>query len=335
MEVAMKTRFPLLPLFALVAAVLACDRPTIGSGGDYPTIKALVVTPPPLGRGDFTVTITLSPYKRDSYIRCNAVDPSDESERVYESEIMKPSANEKIINFRFLTWEPPGNHNLICFVVDSASDTRDSETTPFTVTGEVTATPTLTATPTETLIPTPPPAATQTPTATAVQLQPQLVNPGFEQGFTGWSEDPAVFQYGGQSVEGTDAAHSGQRSRKLFLRWGGSHILQRINVNLGVGSQITLTAWVKMPSPGDRDNKWFVLELWAGSADGHQEVLAGVSQMNALPNWSQLSLGPITTDFPITWLEIHARTNAGGGTYQDYDKPVWVDDFELSVQAPP
>ena len=37
------------------------------------------------------------------------------------------------------------------------------------------------------------------------------------------------------------------------------------------------------------------------------------------------------TRFPVTQLEIHAKTTNGDGSYQGYDRPVWVDDFELDI----
>ncbi|MEW5859994.1 MAG: hypothetical protein AB1861_21840 [Cyanobacteriota bacterium] len=195
---------------------------------------------------------------------------------------------------------------------------------------------TFTATLSSTATHTPVATSTATPTL-APTLTPRtlaaLVNPGFESGFVGWSEDPATFQYGGESVAESGEAYSGQQSRKLFLRWGGSHIIQRIETDLPAGSHISLSAWVKMPSPGEQSNKWFTLELVAGGADGGSQSLF-VDQMTALPDWSQLTVGPLTTNSQVVWVEVHAYTTKGDGSYQDFDKPVWVDDFQLSVQLP-
>ena len=160
-----------------------------------------------------------------------------------------------------------------------------------------------------------------------------IVNPGFEEGFVGWSEDPAQFEYGGQSVEDSTEVHRGQQSRKLFLRRGGSHIIQNISLPtpLPTGIRITLRAWVKMPHAGSQSNKWFTLELVTISADGRKKSKA-IDQFDALPDWSQLSVGPLATGFPVTRLEIHAMTSKGDGSYRGFDQPVWVDDFELDIQ---
>jgi hypothetical protein len=158
-----------------------------------------------------------------------------------------------------------------------------------------------------------------------------IVNPGFEDGFTGWAEDPAQFQFGGESKEETVEVHSGHRSRKLFLRYGGSHILQTIPVQLPAGTGIILKAWVKMPHPGDQSNKWFTMELDAIGADGQKDSAVSCQQTMALPTWTRLSVGPLVTSFPVAQLDIHAKTTNGNGSYQDYDRPVWVDDFELYI----
>lgn len=335
----MKTHLLFL-IVALVVAGLSCSIPSRILPPEpeegYPIITSQTVTPS--GGSKYSAMLTISPSIISFDLLCflHYYDQQEEahSQLVYNRMQMEPSTTDVVVNFEFslplISDAPPRNTSLSCILSDRDTD-EDLYImeTPFSIpepAGQVTETHT------ETPVPILPSPATQTPTSGPVQVQ--LVNPGFEQGFIGWNEDPATFEYGGQSVEGTDANHSGQRSRKLFLRWGGSHILQRVVTNLITGSQITLTTWIMMPFPGDRDNKWFVLELWAGSSDGHQEILGAIDQINALPNWSQLSIGPITSDFPIAWLEVHARTTAGGGTYHDYDKPVWVDDFKLSVKSP-
>ena len=52
---------------------------------------------------------------------------------------------------------------------------------------------------------------------------------------------------------------------------------------------------------------------------------------SALPDWTNLSVNISNPDFPITWIEIHAMTNQGVGTHRGFDKPVYVDDFSLSI----
>jgi len=159
-----------------------------------------------------------------------------------------------------------------------------------------------------------------------------IVNPGFEEGFIGWREDPPQFQYDSQSEEDSTEVHSGQRSRKLFLCWGGSHIIQNINLStpLPIDTQITLRAWVKMPYPGSQDNKWFSLELVTVGTDGQKDSRP-VDQYSVLPVWSQLSTGPLVAKFPVTQLGIHAMTSKGNGSHKGLDRPVWVDDFELDI----
>lgn len=172
------------------------------------------------------------------------------------------------------------------------------------------------------------------PDTPSIPVIPELINPGFEDGILGWAEDPVQFEWGGESVAETGVAHTGGQSRKLWLRWGGSNIGQRVLVELPAESQVSLTAWVMMPFPGEKTNKWFTLTLVTGAADGQQDMLF-VDQMNALPNWTQLSVGPLITRFPVNWIEVRAQTNKGDGSNRGYNKPVWVDDFELSIQTFP
>jgi len=184
-------------------------------------------------------------------------------------------------------------------------------------------------------------AAPKAPTAVAVTLAPTtpalpvIQNPGFENGpafFDAWSELPATFQYGGQSVDEATIHHSGKHSRKLFLRYGGSYIIQRIPVDppLPLNSRLTLSTFVLMPFPGEKTNKDFSLELVIGNGTA-QTKNSRIDVYAAMPNWTQLSVTIVNATFPITWVELHAMTNNGNGLYHGFDKPAYVDDFALSV----
>ncbi len=163
-----------------------------------------------------------------------------------------------------------------------------------------------------------------------------LKNPGFEDGFNYWSELPAALLYDGQSVDEDVVSHSGNHSRKLFLRYGGSYILQRIPVNppLPLHSKVTLFVFVKMPYAGTQSNKCFTLELVIGNANLQQKATYR-DQYDALSDWTELWVAVENSDFPITWIEIHAMTNKGEGLNRDFDKPVYVDDFMTEVFSGP
>ena len=185
------------------------------------------------------------------------------------------------------------------------------------------------------------PAASEVPAAPAapVQTYPDnlLKNPGFEEGFNSWSELPDALQYGGQSVDEDVVAHTGEHSRKLFLRYGGSYIIQRVSVDpvLPVGSSVSLNLWYKMPYAGGPTNKCFNLQWVVGNDSGGQETETSADTCAPSPNWTQFGMINANTDIPISWIEVHALTNKGDGNYKNFDKPVYVDDFTLKVLHPP
>jgi len=201
-------------------------------------------------------------------------------------------------------------------------------------------------------VPAAPPAASEVPVAPVVppasavpaSQQPVspypanlLKNPGFEDGFKYWSENPAALQYGGQSVDEDVVAHAGDHSRKLFLRYGGSDILQRVTVNpaLPVGSSIVLDIWFKMPDAGSKTNKCFNLKMIYGNDASQQETATTSDFCEAFSGWDETALSNSSTDIPVTWIEVHATTTKGDGTNKNFDKPVYVDDFTLKVLPPP
>jgi hypothetical protein len=164
---------------------------------------------------------------------------------------------------------------------------------------------------------------------------PVIQNPGFESGFDPWKELPAAIQYGGQSVDENVVTHSGGHSRKLFLRYGGSYIFQRVPADpaLPLNSTITLTVLVKMPQDGSLSNKVFTLEMVVGDDAGHTQTV-NLDWHYAILGWGALEVHLKNTDFPVTWIEVRAMTNKGDGLYKDFDKIVYVDDFYLDVILP-
>jgi len=173
--------------------------------------------------------------------------------------------------------------------------------------------------------------ATTTPNPTSVTAGPVLVNPGFEDGIDGWTDINSTCN--SRSDADNTEAHSGTQSRKLYLRYCGSYITQHVIGSLPTGSSLTLKAWVKMPFAGDKANKYFTLNLVLGSASG-QTSKVSLDQFDAISDWTQLTVGPVVATFPVAWVEVIAETDKGGGNNTGYDKPVWVDDFELVTQAP-
>ena len=178
------------------------------------------------------------------------------------------------------------------------------------------------------------------PDATVMTL-PTLQNPGFEQGFDHWSELPAAVTYGGASVDENVVSHSGTHSRKLFLRYGGSYIIQRIPENpilmldpeVPVNSSFTLYVSIKMPYAGTSSNKVFTLELVVGDGNGHT-VSAKIDQTAAIPDWGEVYVTLTNPDWPVNWIEVHAMTNKGDGIYKNFDRCVYLDDFKLEIHTP-
>ena len=124
--------------------------------------------------------------------------------------------------------------------------------------------PTTAANPT---VPLPP--STYTP---APLVMPEFVNPGFEEGFYGWSDDLRYSIAGmlPQSAQETREVHSGTQARMLWLRLDRSTVIQRVLVDLPTGTTITASAWFKTQgSKADtRDNcAWIILSVSAGYAN--------------------------------------------------------------------
>jgi nucleoside phosphorylase len=171
-----------------------------------------------------------------------------------------------------------------------------------------------------------------------IDISDQIVNPGFEDGFGGWEEDSSVInseQAASRSVDDTTAAHSGTHSRKLFLREGGSYIKQIVKLKnpLSAHCQIRLGVYVRMPFRGGSANKWFTLMLitYGGSSD--QVDYAQTEQFDTSVEWTKVTAQTEQLNYPIHKLEIHAFTTKGGGAHKGFDKPVWVDDFNLEYRS--
>ena len=171
---------------------------------------------------------------------------------------------------------------------------------------------------------------TPTITDTPLPAGPVLVNPGFEAGIDGWTDINS--NCGSKSDADSTEAHSGTQSRKLYLRYCGSYISQTVHDSLPAGSSLTLKVWAKMPAAGDQANKVFTLSLVISSASG-QTSKATIDVVNAMPDWTQLTVGPLVADFPVSSVEVIAETDKGGGDFNGYDRPVWIDDFELVSQT--
>jgi hypothetical protein len=164
---------------------------------------------------------------------------------------------------------------------------------------------------------------------------PKIINPGFENGFAPWYELPAALDYGGQSVDDNTFRYSGDHSRKLFLRHGGSYVIQKVPVNpaLPAGTIITLSTYIRMPFAGSSSNKVFTLEMVVGDDSGQTQSIQ-LDQVESLPDWTPFEISLEKTNFEVTWIEVHVMTNKGDGTYYEFDKPVYVDDFYLNIILP-
>jgi hypothetical protein len=90
-----------------------------------------------------------------------------------------------------------------------------------------------------------------------------------------------------------------------------------------------------MPEEGSKTNKCFTFEMLLGNNSGQQELHTSDVQCAALPDWTQLGILVSSTSFPISWVEIHIMSNKGDGTYQGFDKPVYVDDLTLGLVPAP
>ena len=170
-----------------------------------------------------------------------------------------------------------------------------------------------------------------------VDISDQIVNPGFEDGFRGWEEDPSVINSehaASQSRDDPTEANSGSHSRKLFLREGGSYIKQTIELTspLPVGCQIKLSAHIKMPFRGSLTNKTLSLLIVAHGGRPGQEDPFSVELEGVFEQWEKFSFQTKELDYPVHKLEIHAFTTRGNGLYKGFEKPVWVDDFTLEYR---
>jgi len=330
-------------LVLLVCVSLSCNLPG-QQLEEVQQINVLTVNPPS-GTGAFSAEVLGNALNGSHTLNCY-VSP-DSGHLLYSSGVSGDTSNLGYKTFGFnrsfaFTYTVPGTHALVCLLDQHGLTGWSAE---FTVTAPATQPASASAVPLASQVPAASavPAASQVPEASQVPAAPltgqsslpSIANPGFEQAanfFDPWSELPAALQYGGQSVDETDLSHSGSHSRKLFLRYGGSYILQRIPVDppLPLNSQLTLSVFVMMPYPGAKTNKCFSLELVVGDATGAQKA-ARLDNYDALPDWTNLSVDLTNTGFPISSIEVHAMSNKGDGSDRGFDKPVYVDDFSLSV----
>lgn len=150
----MKRHFSLLPVVAIIAAILACNLtvPQL-SEGKYPVIKSLLVTPSS-GEKAFTAYVTLSTHTKLAYYGCYVV--WDKSEDEFEDEPGFLFMAGKHCRPRM--WRRPtrsilgrltvANNQLLCIVRDvNNKKATHSETAPFSLpesTDESAETPTAT-----------------------------------------------------------------------------------------------------------------------------------------------------------------------------------------------
>ena len=162
-------------------------------------------------------------------------------------------------------------------------------------------------------------------------VDPVIVNPGFEAGVDPWQ----MYDDGGQgnAVLDTTVSHTGSASGKLYLRWYGGTIEQYIACSLQAERELVLTWWMKMPEAGSESNKWFGALLVARASDG-TVALAQFERFDPILEWTQQTLR-VTPSFPVVQVRVYTTTGAGGGGYDGWDKPVWVDDFALTVVPEP
>jgi hypothetical protein len=161
-----------------------------------------------------------------------------------------------------------------------------------------------------------------------------VVNPSFEDDFNGW-EPIYQPQYCPQPCQVVDDAfgHFGSKSAKLYMRWGGGYIGQTIDVNIPANSVIKFSYWVYMPSQGASWNKWLSAGFSAYSADG-QQVSNGSYVFGPHAEWTKKEF-TLVPSFDVTKLSVGANTANGGGGNGGYDMPLWLDDFEVTIEVPP
>lgn len=160
-----------------------------------------------------------------------------------------------------------------------------------------------------------------------------MTNPGYEADFNSWNREPNQFRYGSAAKIDNNESHSGAKSAKLYLRWGGSEVDRDIDVNIPAGASASLSFWMKMPFAGSRGNKWFVGQINAYAVDGHLISTSWIDQFDPLPAWTQKQVN-FKPDEDVARLNIKVHTQNGNGAYLGFDRLVWVDDFEVSVQCP-
>ena len=163
--------------------------------------------------------------------------------------------------------------------------------------------------------------------------KPRLINPGFDEGDIGWVEHEESFKHQNKSEDDVTYRHSGDYSRKLFLRVGGTKIFQKVNAKLPIGTSISASVWAYMPEAGSDSTKYFTLILKTIDIEGN-EIEVPVHEYGPLEEWKKIETELVITESRIVELEIQAMTTWGGGDYKKRDKAVWVDDFDLVITYP-
>lgn len=166
-----------------------------------------------------------------------------------------------------------------------------------------------------------------------------LSNPSFETGGADWpnGEGPQDWQSPGEAAQNytywsDEKAYEGSKSVKMLLRSWGGVVERTIPMPIQSGQEISVKAWVNMPQPGNQSNKWFTLYILAYDSGGELVAYQATSQYDALVGWQQLEAKAIASG-DVSSITIRAHTQNGNGSYQGYDKAVWVDQFSLAVDG--
>lgn len=175
--------------------------------------------------------------------------------------------------------------------------------------------------------------------------QVTLVNPGFEDGLSGWEQfleiDPNYKKKTPeeqtkimQEKSKVTTARFRQGKTALELQYGllGGGVTQRVAHPIPHGAHVKISAWVLMPEAGSRKNKILAFEIRGHDPerdeDWNAHTFHNLTFIGPYPKWTRLefaagNLAP-SNDFTIL---IH--TSNGDG--EDPAHSVYVDDVEVTV----
>lgn len=192
-------------------------------------------------------------------------------------------------------------------------------------------------------------------TASAMALEIPVPNSGLEDGpeQTAWQlgiddlcggpnpgNEPIIYD---GTVGDPINVHSGQYS--LEFKYGSYKTWQLLDVPIAQGMTLTLSIWVRMPTPGSNSQK--ALSVAIDGRDGVGNCVWDVASFpdpayeGPYPNWTQLSVEYVApSDVASIVIGIHTQSGSGcaGSGTAACDSSLWVDDISLSVacsQPPP